>query len=84
MIDNEGVAKHVGNLFDAVVIAADRMREIKREVRIRAENGLNTPEQTMRLGNSTTVALKEIEDGRIGREYLDRAAQRVNRSRRRS
>jgi DNA-directed RNA polymerase subunit K/omega len=83
MIDYERITKNIGNRFEAVLVAAERMKEIKREVRIRAENGLNTPEQTMRAGNSTTVALKEVENGTIGREYLDKMARRANKSSRR-
>ena len=83
MIDYERITKNIGNRFEAVLVAAERMKEIKREVRIRAENGLNTPEQTMKAGNSTTVALKEVENGTIGREYLDKMASRANKSSRR-
>jgi DNA-directed RNA polymerase subunit K/omega len=83
MIDYEKISRNIGNRFDAILIASERMKEIKREVRIRAENGLNTPEQTMKLGNTTTVALREIEEGKIGLEYLDKLNRRVDRSLRR-
>jgi DNA-directed RNA polymerase omega subunit len=52
----------IGNKFDLVLIAALRTRELKKGVRpkIQCEDG------------PTVTALKEIEQGLVGREYLKR------------
>jgi DNA-directed RNA polymerase omega subunit len=63
-IDTEQCIKNVGgNRFDLVLIASARAKEISRQHR-HAEKR----EQV----NSPVTALLEIQDGKIGREYLKR------------
>jgi DNA-directed RNA polymerase subunit omega len=58
----------VGNRYDLVLIASARVRELRRG---------DKPKFINREKNTPTVtALKEIEQGLVGREYLDRLAQK--------
>ena len=59
---SEEAVTQVGNRFDLVLIAAQRVRELK--------NG-HRPKLTTKAG-STVTALEEIEAGLIGRDYLKR------------
>jgi len=59
---SEEAALAVGNRFDLVLIAAQRVRELKRGHR----SLLNTKSGPM------VTALEEIEAGLVGREYLKR------------
>lgn len=61
-ISSEKAVQKVGNRFDLVLIAAARQRELVRgyKSKVASDNG---PHLT---------ALKEIEEGLIGREYLKR------------
>ena len=63
-IDTEQCIKNVGgNRFDLVLIASARAKELSRQHR-HAENRAQV--------NSPVTALLEIQDGKIGREYLKR------------
>lgn len=53
-------AAQVGNRFDLVLIASVRVRELKRGM----------PAKVSGAGGITATALMEIEQGKIGREYL--------------
>jgi DNA-directed RNA polymerase omega subunit len=55
--------KNVENRFDLVIIAAIRAKELARQHR--------HSEQTTQL-NAPVTALLEIQEGKIGREYLKR------------
>ena len=59
---SEEAAHMVGSRFDLVLIAAQRVRELKRGHR----STLNTK------AGPTVTALQEIEAGLVGREYLKR------------
>lgn len=59
---SEEAALAVGNRFDLVLIAAQRVRELKRGHR---------PLLTTKAG-PTVTALQEIEAGLVGRDYLKR------------
>ena len=59
---SEEAVNQVGNRFDLVLIAAQRVRELKRGYR---------PKLTTKAG-TTVTALQEIEAGLVGREYLKR------------
>ncbi len=61
-IDYTQCATSIGNRFDMVLIASQRAREIKRGS-ARHVNGHASP---------VIVALKEIEEGKVGRDYLKR------------
>jgi DNA-directed RNA polymerase subunit omega len=59
-ITSERAVAAVGNRFDLVLIATQRARELKNGSRplISSKNG------------AVVTALKEIEEGKVGREYL--------------
>lgn len=59
-ITSQKAAEMVGNRFDLVLIAAARARELKKG-HLPKVNSKNGP---------TITALREIEEGKIGREYL--------------
>ena len=59
---SEDAARMVGNHFDLVLIASQRVRELKSGHR----SMLNTK------AGPTVTALQEIEAGLVGREYLKR------------
>jgi DNA-directed RNA polymerase omega subunit len=59
-IDTDKCVEMVGNRFDLVLIAAARVRELRRG-HTKQVSGVNTP---------TITALQEIEAGLVGREYL--------------
>ena len=59
-VTSQKAAEMVGNKFDLVLIAAARARELKRghKAKVICDNG------------PMVTALREIEEGFIGREYL--------------
>lgn len=59
---SELAAKAAGGLYDLVLIASARVRELK--------NG-HAP-KIVSKDKTTVTALKEIEEGHIGREYLNK------------
>ena len=72
-ISSEGAVSAVGNRYDLVLIASARARELSRG---------STALVASRRG-SVVTALKEIEQGRVGREYLKKIQEPVDSSRRR-
>jgi DNA-directed RNA polymerase omega subunit len=60
-----------GNQFEMILIAATRAREIESARRIAMRNNL-----TLNYRNRTvSAALQEVEEGKVGREYLDKVRQ---------
>jgi len=59
---SEEAALAVGNRFDLVLIASQRVRELKRG---------HQPKLVTKAG-ATVTALEEIEKGLVGRDYLKR------------
>lgn len=57
---SQAAVEKVGNQFDLVLIASARVRELR--------NG-HAPKVSGKSG-PTVTALREIEEGKIGREYL--------------
>jgi len=68
-IDIDRALKNVGgNQFELILIAATRAREIESTRQIAKRNNL-----TLNYRNRTvSAALQEVEEGKIGREYLDK------------
>jgi len=65
---SEKAAEMVGNKFDLVLIASARARELKRGYIAKVAGGYV---QNVRGTNGPIVtALREIEEGHVGREYL--------------
>jgi len=60
--DTDKCVEMIGNRFNLVLVAAQRARELRRGSRPLVEN----------INNSTPIvlALKEIEQGKVGIEYL--------------
>ena len=61
-IDTDKCVEQIGNRFDLVLVASARVRELRRG-HAKQVSGQNSP---------TITALKEIEAGHIGRDYLKR------------
>ena len=66
-LSNAAAVDAIGNRYDLVLIASIRARELKRG---------NLPYITTKNGPAVK-ALKEIEQGFIGREYLRKVGQRT-------
>ena len=62
-ITSQQAAEAVGNRFDLVLIASQRVRELKRGAMPKVPKGKNS---------AGVTALREIEQGFIGRDYLKR------------
>ena len=62
MNDTDKCVDMIGNRFDLVLVASARVREIRRGARALVDNSNNS--------SPTVLALKEIEQGKVGREYL--------------
>jgi DNA-directed RNA polymerase omega subunit len=62
-LNNDICVENVGNRFDLVIVAAIRARELAKHHR--------HSEQTTQL-NAPVTALLEIQEGKIGSEYLKR------------
>ena len=58
---SEDAAKMIGNRYDMVLVATARARELKKENHSVAKSNILT-------------ALEEIENGKVGREYLHKYA----------
>lgn len=61
-ITSQAAVEAVGNRYDLVLIASQRVRELKRGVRPKIASKNNT----------IVTALREIEQGYIGKDYLKR------------
>jgi len=80
MIDNPGAQAAVGNIYEFVLIASERVREINRE---RSEDGtyLGGILQYKSLEKPHLKACREIVEGKVGREYLKKVARRIQKNR---
>jgi DNA-directed RNA polymerase omega subunit len=68
---DKALANVGGNRFEMILIAATRAREIESTRRI-AQN----TDSTVKFRNRTiSAALQEVEEGKIGRDYLNRVRQ---------
>lgn len=79
MNDFERAAKNIGNRFNLVLVASERVREIHRERMKQAEEGLL--DFSKRQTVPAEQAISEIEDGTIGKEYLKKVKVRNKRKR---
>jgi DNA-directed RNA polymerase subunit omega len=62
MNDTDKCVEMIGNRFNLVLVAATRARELRRGLRPLVENNNSS--------TSIVLALKEIEHGKVGIEYL--------------
>lgn len=79
MINFDKATKNIGNRFDLVLVASERAREISTERREREDYAIGTKQK---LEPVYHIALTEIEEGKVGREYLDKIKERDNQKRR--
>ena len=63
---DKALANVGGNRFEMILIAATRAREIESTRRI----AQHTNNQTKYRNRSISAALQEVEEGKVGREYL--------------
>lgn len=79
MNDFDKAANKVGNRFDLVLIASERMREIHRKRREQEDLKLIPIEQRRNSTPPCVQAINDIEAGLVGREYLNRVKTRGKR-----
>ena len=60
--DTDRCVELIGNRFDLVLVASARVRELRRGARPMVDNANGS--------NHIVLALKEVEQGKVGREYL--------------
>jgi len=74
MNDFELAAKKIGNRFDLVLIASERMREIHRHRRAQEDLSDRTQLQANRNKSVSPAhqAISDIESGKVGKEYLNK------------
>jgi DNA-directed RNA polymerase subunit omega len=65
-VTSEAAAKQIGNIYEMVIIATIRARELKR----------GHQQKTEKQGGNIVTALREIEEGKIGREYLAKVSRK--------
>ena len=81
MNDFDKATNRVGNRFDLVLIASERMREIHRKRREQEQLKLLTVEQRRKNVVPSVQAISDIENGIVGREYLGRVKSRSRQKR---
>lgn len=72
MNDYDKANSKIGNRFDLVLVAGERMREIHRQRRRAEEAGDLSLEERRKQPLPHWQAVNDIEEGLVGREYLDR------------
>lgn len=88
MNDFDKMRDKIGNRFAMILIASERMREIQRERRVQEEllhmDSTQSVSEYISKRKQETVPAKqvfdEIENGKIGAEYLDKIKTRIERS----
>ena len=80
MIDNPSAQMAVGNIYDFVLIASERVREINSE---RHQSGiyLDGIDRYKTLEKPHLQAAREVVEGKVGREYLKKVSQRIRKNR---
>lgn len=81
MNDFEKAAKNIGNRFDLVLVASERMREIHRKRKEQEELGILQTEQRNKNITPPVQAILDIENKLVGREYLQKVKSREKRKR---
>lgn len=77
MNDYDKAAKKIGNRFDFVLVATERLRELRREQKNLEEAGF-LDKSTKRKELLHSKAISDIENGVVGMEYLDRIRLRTS------
>lgn len=82
MNDFDLATTKVGNRFDLVLVASERLREVHRARKLKDEEvGTYDIVQRKREPTMFYTVMKEIEDGKVGREYLQKVKSRGRRQR---
>jgi len=76
MTDNQTAQRSVGSIFNYVLIASERMKEICEERKNSGEAGLSI-EEYRRLELPHLKTAREIESGKVGVEYLEKIRERA-------
>jgi len=82
MTDNQTAQARVGSLFNYVLIASERVKEIYEQRSANGDAALPV-ERHKRLEKPHLQAAREIEAGLIGVEYLEKIRQRASNKNRR-
>ena len=82
MNDFDRATKNIGNRFDLVLVASERMRELHQERRVREQQTETTFTTRRNQPVPAYQALHDIEQGLVGREYLGKIKDRSRRRRR--
>jgi DNA-directed RNA polymerase omega subunit len=81
MNDYDKAARAIGNRFDLVLVASERMREIHRERRENHEDWSESLEQRKLQPIPSSRAISDIEQGQVNRDYLNKIKDRNPKSR---
>lgn len=76
MNDFDKAVSNVGNRFDMVLIASERMREIHKQRKDKEDKGLLSLSQRRSSTPPCVQAISDIETKIVGREYLERIRNR--------
>lgn len=87
MNDFDKMCDRIGNRFDLILVASERLRELhrvrKQEDDVMKYSDMNPGEyleQRKRLRIPTKIAFDDIESGAVGREYLNKIKDRSERN----
>lgn len=76
MNDYDKAVKNIGNRFDFVLVASERLRELRREQKRLHDAGfIDSKNLSKELLHQQAVT--DIENGKVGLEYLDRVKDRT-------
>lgn len=78
MNDFDKAAKKIGNRFDLVLVASERMREIHNKRRAEQEE-FGPPPKNKKAIVPAHQAITDIENGKVGIEYLQKIKHRTRR-----
>lgn len=81
MNDYDRAAKNIGNRFDLVLVASERMRELHGQRKLAEERGDYSVDQRRKESPPHYVAIHDIETGVVGKEYLNKVKSRGSRKR---
>lgn len=82
MNDIDLATTKVGNRFDLVLVSSERLREVHRARKLKDEEvGTYDIVQRKREPTMNFTVMQEIEQGKIGREYLHKVKARGRRQR---
>ena len=81
MNDFEKATKNIGNRFDLVLVASERMREIHRKRKEQEDLKILDITERKKRVIPAVQAISDIENELVGREYLNRIKNRNKRQR---